>query len=63
MCDFPAAMLYSQMRRVAHEADESHDPAKILYAAAYIKATNDLRLAHEDLTECQCWYEAIKVPA
>lgn len=61
MCNFPALLLISEMRKIAREADKTNDPARILYAAAYVKATNDLRLAHEDLSECQCWYDALKL--
>lgn len=59
-CYFPAIPLLGEMRRIAREADSSHDPAQIAYAACYVRATNDLRLAHEDITGCDCWYRAIE---
>lgn len=59
-CSFPAIILLAEMRRVAREADSSRDSAQIAYAACYVKATNDLRLAHEDITGCDCWYRAIE---
>lgn len=58
-CSFPARILAAEMHRVAREADLSQDSVQIMYACAYVKATCDLRLAHEDLTGCQCWYEAV----
>ena len=60
MCDFPARQLVAEMKRVAHEADESNSHATVLYACAFVKAVNDLRFAHEDLDECQCWYKALR---
>ncbi len=59
MCDFPAKELLGLMRKAVTDAEASNDSAKLTYAAGYVKATCDLRLYHEDLTGCQCWYEAL----
>jgi hypothetical protein len=59
MCDFPAKVLLGLMHQVAKDLDASNNPAQLTYAAGYLKATGDLRLFHEDLTGCQCWYEAV----
>jgi hypothetical protein len=59
-CDFPALTLVREMRRVAKEAgDGTASHALMLYSCAYVRATNQLRLAHEDMTQCECWYEAL----
>jgi len=60
MCTFPAKELHAEMRRIAQLADESHDAAQIAFACCFVKATNDLRLSHEDITGCNCWYEAVE---
>lgn len=60
MCEFPASLLLKQSRQAADIADASDDPAKITYAAGFIKAVQDLRLYHEDLTGCTCWYDAVR---
>jgi len=60
MCEFPSALLLRLTHEAAALADASNDPAKITYAAGFIKAVSDLRLWHEDLTGCTCWYETIK---
>lgn len=60
MCDFPSSQLLAEMRRVARAADDSRDQAQIGYAANYARLTGELRMAHEDVTGCQCWYEAVE---
>ena len=60
MCDFPAKKLLDEQRRVCREADESHDMAKIHRAAQYVQGTYRLRICHEELTGCKCWYEAVE---
>ena len=46
-------------RQVCANADKTRDMARIRQAAEFVRATNALRLAHEDLTRCPCWYEAV----
>lgn len=58
-CDFPARQLLEQARRITTETDPLGDPAKLTYACGFIKAIGDLHRYHEDLTGCQCWYEAL----
>ena len=60
MCNFPARELLAEQRRVCREADASHDMKQIRTAAAYVQETMRLRLAHEELTGCECWLEARK---
>lgn len=60
MCDFPAKQLIAEQRRICAEADKTDDPARVSDAADYVRLTNMLRLRHEDLTECRCWYSAVQ---
>ena len=60
MCKFPAATLLKMMRKVALDADRMNDPGAVNAAAQYVKATNDLRFAHEEVTGCPCWHQAVK---
>jgi len=60
MCDFPAAELLRMRRQVAISADASNDTTFVRNAMQFAKGVDDVRLAHEDLTGCQCWYEAVK---
>lgn len=59
MCNFPSRQLLAEMHKAASLADKSDDPAMLTYACGFIKAAGDLRMAHEDLTGCGCWYEAV----
>jgi hypothetical protein len=60
MCGFPAAELIRMRRQVADRANESQDPAFVSNCAGFVKGVDDLRLAHEDVDGCRCWYEALK---
>lgn len=60
MCDFPAKELIRMRRQVATQADKSADPAFVRKCCEFVKDTDELRLAHEDLTGCGCWYQAEK---
>jgi len=59
MCKFPAAELLRMRRQLSRKADESDDQTFVRKVAEFVKATDDLRLAHADLTECNCWQRAI----
>lgn len=60
MCQFPALALVREMRRVCALADLADDPKRIQDAAEYVRLTNMLRLHHEDLTDCHCWFHAVQ---
>jgi hypothetical protein len=59
MCDFPAKALLMERRRVAQEADKTSDPGKVRLACEFVSAVDDARLAHEELTGCNCWQRAL----
>ena len=59
MCKFPASELLRMRRQLARQADESDDDAFILKVAEFIKGTDIARLAHAELTECNCWQRAV----
>jgi len=46
-------------REVSKMADASNSVEEVRNAAAFVKAVDDLRFAHEDLTGCGCWYAAV----
>ena len=60
MCDFPAVVLKEARRKAAEDADKSADETFVRSACGFILAVDRLRLAHEELTGCKCWYEAGK---
>jgi hypothetical protein len=60
-CNFPAVELLSMRRELVKQADASNDPMFVRNVAEFVKATDDLRLAHFELTDCCCWFEAAKV--
>ncbi len=60
MCEFPAKELIRMRRQVSASADKSNDPAFVHKCCEFVRGTDELRLAHEDLTGCGCWYAALK---
>ena len=60
-CTFPSAQLKELRSQAAADADQSDDETFVRTACAFVLAVDRLRLAHEDLTSCRCWYEALKV--
>ncbi len=60
MCDFPAKVLLKIRRDVAVSADRTQDMETIRSQAAFVMAVDQLRIAHEELTNCRCWYEEIE---
>jgi hypothetical protein len=61
MCEFPAAELAAYSRRLAREADQIPEErvGDIRLRTQAVLAIQQLRLAHEDIDECLCWYRAI----
>ena len=59
MCDFPSKALLASKRAATHKADVTDDPETVRNAAQFAMTVNQLRLLHEDLTDCRCWYEAV----
>ena len=59
MCDFPSETLLKMRRDVAVSADMQTDPAAVRAAMEFVSAVDRLRLAHEDLTGCPCWYSQV----
>lgn len=59
LCDFPAAQLLIYRRNLAHRADTMVDGPELRDAMASCLAIDHLRILHEGITGCQCWYEAI----
>jgi hypothetical protein len=60
MCDFPAAQLLAYQRRLARECDTTDDPGLIRARMEAALHVQQLRLAHEDVDGCKCWYAAVK---
>ena len=56
-CEFPAAQLVKMRREIAKQADMSSDPEFVSNCCNFVMAVDRLRLAHEDVNGCQCWYE------
>lgn len=59
-CNFPAIELLRMRRELMTRADASTDPMFIRSVMQFAKATDDLRLAHFELTDCCCWLDAAK---
>lgn len=57
-CDFPAEQLKKMRRELAERADKSSDQGFVSNCCNFIMAVDRLRLAHEDVDGCQCWYAA-----
>lgn len=55
-CSFPAKALLDMRRRAAEEADASTDQQKLIELCEYIKTIEQLRIQHEELSGCRCWY-------
>lgn len=59
-CNFPARELLRMRRQLARQADKSNDPVFVRNVMEFVKACDDLRLAHVELTDCGCWYDAVR---
>lgn len=60
MCNFPAKELLAERKRIAALADTSDDPGFVSRASQFVLATDQLRMFHEDVTGCCCWYQAVR---
>jgi hypothetical protein len=47
-------------RQLVRQADASQDDVFIRQVMAFVKGTDDLRIAHFELTECTCWIRAVE---
>jgi len=59
-CRFPAAELIRMRRQLAAQADRSNDVVFVRNAMEFVRATDDLRIAHFELEDCLCWQEAVE---
>lgn len=60
-CSFPAAQLLEYRRELSRLANHMHpDSCELRDAMASCLAIDNLRILHEGITDCQCWYEALK---
>jgi hypothetical protein len=55
-CEFPAKQLLKMRREAALSADKIGEDRLIRETMEFVLAIDQLRLAHEALTGCQCWY-------
>lgn len=60
MCDFPAKQLLEQRRRISERASHMQDDTLISACAEFVLRCDQLRLLHEQITECECWYDALR---
>lgn len=60
MCNFPAKELLRMRRQVASQADKSNDPHFVETAGRFLMGIDRLRMDHEELSGCGCWYEAVR---
>jgi hypothetical protein len=58
MCDFPAAQYLESVRTLMRYADKYHEYPEE-YLMVVIQITR-LRLRHQQLTNCKCWYKAVE---
>jgi hypothetical protein len=59
-CEFPSKQLHAERWKAIHIASSTRDHEVVDRAMKVVLAIDNLRLAHEDLTDCQCWYSAVK---
>lgn len=59
-CNFPAKELLRMRRQLVAQADCSTDDAFVRQVAEFVKGTDDLRLVHLEMTECNCWAQALR---
>lgn len=60
MCEFPAATLLKMKREVCDAADRSTNDTDVIHAANFSICVDNLRLAHEEMTGCLCWFDAVR---
>lgn len=59
-CDFPAAQLLEYRRTLVKLADTlPSDSQELRDCMASALAIDHLRILHEGITQCQCWYQAV----
>jgi hypothetical protein len=58
-CTFHASRWLAVRREIAKLADESKDNSLIAECAKMCLAIENMRLDHEEVTLCKCWYMAI----
>jgi hypothetical protein len=59
MCEFQAEVLLKMKREAGRVADSARDQERATDAMRFCMQVDQLRLAHEDLTGCECWYAAV----
>ena len=60
-CEFPAALLRAEKRKMARLADETNDPEQMQRCCQFCMRVDQLRLSHEEITGCGCWYKAYEM--
>lgn len=64
LCSFPAAQLLKYRRELSILAEGMDPESQQLHdAMGSCLAIDQLRILHEGITGCQCWYEAIGADA
>jgi hypothetical protein len=58
-CNFPSAALLAYKRQLAIECDRELDESNRRHRMTTVMAIETLRMMHEDIDGCQCWYEAV----
>jgi hypothetical protein len=60
-CGFPSKALLRERDRVVKEMDERYINWQfVVKCARFILSVDRLRREHEELANCQCWYEALR---
>ena len=60
ICDFPSAELIVYRRRLVDAADRTVDPRRTREIMESVLKIDQLRILHEAIDGCGCWYEAAK---
>jgi hypothetical protein len=59
-CNFPSAQLLEYRRELVKVADRLNPQSQeLMDIMASALAIDQLRILHEGITGCQCWYEAM----
>lgn len=63
-CEFPSAQLLEYRREIVRVADQlTSDSPELRDILASALAIDQLRILHEGITGCQCWYKALAAAA
>lgn len=58
-CTFPSKELVAESRRMGKLADSTNELQVSVNCAEFCQRVMQLRILHEEITGCGCWYRAV----